>query len=76
MKRDRRFRTWYRHTRLKYNPRLDWWELYDIYHWERKYSKHRRYHRYEHYRDRDYDDYRRYWDDRPGKRHKKRYRDD
>ena len=74
MKRDRPFRAWYRHTRLKYNPRLDWWELYDIYRWERRYSTHRRYHRYEHYRDRDYDHYRRYWKDRPGKRH--RYRDD
>ncbi|MEM1174079.1 MAG: hypothetical protein AAGI27_04660 [Pseudomonadota bacterium] len=69
MQRERRFRSWYRHTRLKYNPRLDWWELYDIYRWERRYAKHQRYHRYKHTTDRDYGYYRRYWNERPGKRY-------
>ncbi|MEM6511445.1 MAG: hypothetical protein AAF660_00420 [Pseudomonadota bacterium] len=76
LRKDRPFRAWYRHTNLKYNPRLNWRELYDIYRWERRYSNHRRYHRYKHYRDRDFNHYRRYWDERPGKRKERRRRRD
>lgn len=36
LKRDRAFRHWYRHTRLRGNRRLSWHRLFDIYHWERR----------------------------------------
>ena len=70
LKRDRPFRKWYRHTRFKYNPRLDWRELYDIYRWERRYVHHRRYKHYDH----PYHEYRE--DRRYGKgKKRKRYHD-
>ena len=69
LKRDRPFRAWYRHSHFKYNPRLDWRELYDIYRWERRYYTPRRYKHYGHHPYREY----RYDDDyRDGRRHERR----
>lgn len=65
LKRNDAFRYWYRHTPLRWNARIAWDELFDIYRWERRYATRfdRRY--------RDYDDYR-----RRGHRHDRdRYRD-
>ena len=42
LKRDRRFREWYRHTPLKRYRFIGWHQLYDIYRWERSYFVHRR----------------------------------
>ena len=73
------FRRWYRHTALRHNYRLDWWDLYSIYKLEKRYSPHRKYHRYKHYRNRGYNYYSRYWNDRYDHRHgyrNDRYRDD
>ena len=48
LKRDRQFRHWYRHTPLKRFRRLGWWQLYEIYRWERAYFAQPR-RRYRHY---------------------------
>ncbi|MDH3586846.1 MAG: hypothetical protein OEQ30_07145 [Gammaproteobacteria bacterium] len=79
---DRGFRLWYHRTSLRHNHHLAWWQLHEIYSWERRYN-HRRHHAV-HYgaRHHDYDWYRHYWrkhdrhhDDR--RRHSKRkYRDE
>jgi hypothetical protein len=63
LKRDRSFRRWYKHTRLRRNSYLAWHQLFDIYRWERGYVK--RHHRGDshvniYYRDYDRDDRRRY----------------
>lgn len=42
LKRDRSFRRWYKHTRLRKNRRLSWNRLFDIYLWEHSYKRHRR----------------------------------
>ena len=43
LKRNHSFRMWYQHTRLRKNRRLAWYQLYDIYRWERRDArKHRR----------------------------------
>ena len=43
MKRDKSFRNWYARTPLKHNRRLDWYELFNIYRWERSWrGSHRR----------------------------------
>jgi hypothetical protein len=43
LKRNRSFRHWYDSTRLKKNRRLSWDRLFDIYYWERRYFRYRRY---------------------------------
>jgi len=40
LKRNKSFRHWYSHTRLRWDRRLGWHQLFDIYRWERAY-KHR-----------------------------------
>lgn len=47
LKRDRSFRHWYRHSPLQRDRRLAWYQLYEIYHWERRYG--RTYHRSRNY---------------------------
>jgi len=43
LKRNRSFRKWYKHTRLRRNRHLAWHQLFDIYRWERvRLNKHRR----------------------------------
>ena len=55
------FASWYYHSPLRFNNHLAWWQLYEIYRWERRYD--RRHHYRGHYgpRHRDYDWYRSYW---------------
>lgn len=43
LKRDRAFRHWYEHTRLRRNRLISWNQLFDIYLWESDYSRYRRY---------------------------------
>ena len=38
LKRNKSFRYWYSHTRLRWNRRLGWHQLFDIYRWERAYT--------------------------------------
>ena len=76
----RGFRHWYFRTPLRFDRRLSWWQLYDRYRWERKYT-YRRYHRpYHGPRYRDYEDYRRHGPDHErrhrGHRKDRRGRDD
>ena len=61
LRHDRGFHFWYHRTSLRHNHRLAWWQLYEIFSWERRY--HHRGHHAVHYgtRHRDYDWYRRYW---------------
>jgi hypothetical protein len=63
LRHDRGFRHWYRHSSVRRDRHLAWWQLFEIYRWERK-----RTYRYDH--DRHY-----YHDRRHGKR-KGRYRYD
>jgi hypothetical protein len=58
---DKGFRVWYGRSSLRHNYFLAWWQLHEIYRWERRYD-HRRGHAV-HYgaRHHDYDWYRRYW---------------
>lgn len=55
LKHDDSFRHWYRHTSLRRDLRLGWYELFDIYRWERRWDRRweRRYDR-RHDRRRDY----------------------
>lgn len=39
LKRHRGFRHWYRNSRYRYNRRLAWEGLWDIYRWERRYGR-------------------------------------
>ena len=39
LQRDRDFRHWYRHTRLRHDRRLAWFQLYDIFRWERRWGR-------------------------------------
>ncbi len=43
LKRNKSFRSWYDHTRLSRNRYLSWDQLFDIYYWERRYFRYRRY---------------------------------
>ena len=43
LKRDRSFRHWYRHSRLRKNRHISWHRLYDIYCREYPYYRYRRY---------------------------------
>lgn len=74
LKRDHAFRKWYKHTRLKRDRRLAWYQLFEIYRWERRWG--RSYYRsdnywadYYQYRYRDRDDHRRNRNDRRRHRH-------
>lgn len=42
LKRDRSFRRWFEHTRLRRNRHLSWHQLFDIYRWEHSYFRYRR----------------------------------
>lgn len=63
LKRKKAFRQWYRHSPFKYRRAITWARIYEIYRWERRYSRqhYSRHHRgHDVYRDRD--------DDRRGRR--------
>lgn len=56
LKRDKAFRKWYRRTHLRHHRYIAWRRLYDMYLWERFYTRnHRRHDRF--YRDYDYRHY-------------------
>ncbi|MGI9247962.1 MAG: hypothetical protein ACR2QI_03035 [Woeseiaceae bacterium] len=38
LKRNKSFRHWYKHTRLRHNRYIAWRQLFDIYRWERTYA--------------------------------------
>lgn len=72
LRHDHGFHAWYQRTSLRNNHHLAWWQLLDIYRWERRHD-HRR-HDAAHYgsRHHDYDWYRRYWHKRDRHRHDRR----
>ena len=65
LRKDRDFRRWYRHSTLRRDRRLAWFQLYDIYRWERRWGL-------THYRADNY--WRDYYAYRYGKRHHERDR--
>jgi len=72
LRHDRGFRSWYHRTSLRHNHYLAWWQLFEIYGWERRYDY--RGHHPVHYgsRHRHYDWYRGYWHKRDRGRHDRR----
>jgi hypothetical protein len=72
LRHDRGFRSWYHRTSLRHNHYLAWWQLFEIYGWERRYDY--RGHHPVHYgsRHRHYDWYRGYWHKRDRPRHDRR----
>lgn len=54
LKRDKSFRHWYAHTRLRWDRRLGWHQLFDIYRWERAYAHRYRVDRRDWYRRHDH----------------------
>lgn len=74
LRKNRGFRGWYRHSLLRHNYDLQWWQLHEIYRWEKQYDSRRRRHRTAYYKHRDYDWYRRYWRDYD--RHRRNHRHD
>jgi hypothetical protein len=81
---DRGFRYWYRRTSLRHNHYLEWWQLYEIFRWERRYDQRRHAAVYYGSQHHDHDWYRRYWhkhdrrhdDRRRHPKHKRRRNDD
>lgn len=73
LRRDRGFRHWYHQSSLRHNDYLAWWQLYEIFHWERRYE-HRRHHAV-HYgsRHHHYDWYRQYWHKHERHHHDRRH---
>ena len=43
LKRNKRFRHWYRHTPLRHYRQIRWDQLFEIYRWERRYFVNRHY---------------------------------
>lgn len=39
LQRDRDFRHWYSRTRLRHDRRLAWFQLYDVFRWERRWGR-------------------------------------
>ena len=54
------FRRWYKRSALKRNHALAWWQLYEIFRWEKRHHRHH-HHRPAYYASRDYGWYRDYW---------------
>ena len=75
LRRKNGFRTWYYHSSLRFNNELAWWQLYEIYRWERRYDRHR--HHRVHYGPghRNYNWYKRYWRDYERRDSDRRHRD-
>jgi len=71
------FRKWYYRSSLRHNRQLAWQQLYEIYHWERRYDRQRHYSGYYGGSHHSYDWYRRYWRDYEhrgrDRRHNSRY---
>jgi hypothetical protein len=61
LRKERGFRGWYRHSTLRHNHHLRWWQLYEIYRWEKRFDRRRHHSAYN--RHHSYDWYRRYWRD-------------
>lgn len=57
----RGFRGWYRRSSLRNNHQLQWWQLYEIYRWEKQFDSRRRRHHTAYNGHRNYDWYRQYW---------------
>jgi len=55
LKRDKRFRSWYRHSRLNRYRQIGWRQLFEVYRWEQRYYGGRYYYTYkdDHHRRRD-----------------------
>ena len=57
------FRRWYKRSVVRHDDSLAWWQVYEIYRWERRYNRHH-HHRPGYYANRDYwyryDDRKRY----------------
>jgi hypothetical protein len=71
LQRERNFSGWYQHSSLRHNHHLQWWQLYEIYLWERRYDRR---HRHQAYNSKhSYDWYRRYWRDYDRQRQNNRY---
>jgi len=62
LKRNKRFRHWYRHSPLRHHRQIRWNALFEIYRWERSYFSSRHYVAYD--------------DDRRRHGERRRYRDD
>ena len=51
VRKKRHFRHWYAHSPIRFDYRLSWTDVYDVYRWERRYGSPRFYSsRYRHYR--------------------------
>ena len=61
LRHEKGFRSWYRYSALRHNRHLQWWQLYEIYCWERRLDRRR--HHTAYYRHQTYDWYQRYWRD-------------
>ena len=57
------FRRWYHRSAHRLNYRLAWWQIYDIYRWERRFDHPRHYKSYYGARHHEYEWYKRYWRD-------------
>lgn len=68
LKRNRPFRQWYKHSRLRKNHHLAWHQLFDIYRWESAYA--RNYRRGVRHEYRYFDNYDTYRDRRGRNRHR------
>ena len=70
------FRHWYYRSSLRFNYHLAWWQLYEIYRWERRYDHRPRPRTNYHVRHHDYGWYSRYWRDyeHRDRRHRERRR--
>jgi len=66
---DRDFHRWYRRTPLQHNHYLAWWQLYEIYLWERRFGDRRHVAVYYGPQYHDYDWYQHYWRKRDHDRH-------
>lgn len=59
LRKEKGFRGWYRYSTLRHNHQLQWWQLYEIYRWEKQFASRR--HHTAYYRYHNYDWYQRYW---------------
>ena len=62
LRQEKGFRGWYRRSSLRQDHNLQWWQLYEIYRWEKQYDRRRSHHKAYNGRH-SYDWYRRYWRD-------------
>jgi len=63
LRQEKGFRRWYTRSSVRQNHNLQWWQLYEIYRWEKQYDSRRRRHHTAYNGRHSYDWYRRYWRD-------------